>query len=198
MTQSSDLVGTLRTALSQLAAPDKVVIRDFEGNEFALPAALPARRQVRVFATLAQLIDAGQKMAPQEELTGTGFLKLLVFLVSTLFLLLEMERIGTGISNFTPPALRAELGPWVARINHVLNAYIRGQLILVVMISSVTFVALTVLQVRFAPLLAIFTGLVETMPFIGPYTAGATAVALPRQGRRHRLLSGARCAEGGL
>lgn len=105
-----------------------------------------------------------------------GLIKLLVYLVATFFLLLEMDRIGKGISNFMPPALRADLGPWVARINHVLNAYIRGQLFLVVMISTVTFVALTILQVRFAPLLAIFTGLVETMPFIGPYTAGATAV----------------------
>src|SRR5256885_17001502 len=78
MTQSSDLVGTLKTALSQLAAPDKVVIRDFEGNEFALPAALPARRQVRVFATLAQLIDAGQKVLTSEDLSGAGVLKLLV------------------------------------------------------------------------------------------------------------------------
>jgi hypothetical protein len=76
--QPPDLVGTLRTALSQLAAPERVIIRDFEGNEFALPAGLPARRQVRVFATLAQLIDAGQKRLPQEELTGTGVLKLLV------------------------------------------------------------------------------------------------------------------------
>lgn len=105
-----------------------------------------------------------------------GILKLLVYLVSTFFLLLEMDRIGDGIARFTPPALRADLGPWVRRINHVLGAYIRGQFILVVMISTVTFVALTLLQVRFAPLLAIFTGLVETLPFIGPYTAGATAV----------------------
>ena len=78
MTQSSDLVGTLKTALSQLAPPERVVIRDFEGHEFALPPSLPARRQVRVFATLAQLIDAGQKVLTHEELTGAGILKLLV------------------------------------------------------------------------------------------------------------------------
>ncbi len=105
-----------------------------------------------------------------------GILKLLVYLVATFFLLLEMDRIGAGISKSMPSALRAELGPWVMRINHVLSAYIRGQLFLVAMISTITFVALTLLHVRFAPLLAIFTGLVETMPFIGPYTAGATAV----------------------
>src|SRR5439155_6516359 len=105
-----------------------------------------------------------------------GLLKLLVYLVATFFLLLEMDRIGDGIANLTPPAVRAELGPWVRRINHVLGAYIRGQFILVVLMSAVSYIALTILGVRFAPLLAIFTGLVETMPFIGPYVAGGTAV----------------------
>src|SRR5947209_7233723 len=52
----------------------------------------------------------------------------------------------------------------------------RGQLVLVVLMSFAWYAALTLLGVRYAPLLAIFTGLVETMPFVGPYTAGGTAV----------------------
>ncbi len=149
---------------------------------------------IDVFGTQLDLNAPDDKLSKQLSLLATeqfgrsalpalargfeGLLKLLVYLVSTFFLLIEMERIGDGISRATPSAMRAELGPWVRRINHVLGAYIRGQLILVVMISVVTFIALTILQVRFAPLLAIFTGLVETMPFIGPYTAGATAVVV--------------------
>ncbi len=105
-----------------------------------------------------------------------GLLKLLVYLVSTFFLLLEADRIGNTIYRFMPNGARNELGPLWRRINHVLGAYIRGQLFLVVLMSSVTFVALTILDVRFAPLIAIFTGLVETLPFIGPYIAGGTAV----------------------
>jgi predicted PurR-regulated permease PerM len=105
-----------------------------------------------------------------------GILKLLVYLVSTFFLLLEMDRIGDGIARLTPTPVRLELGPWVRRINHVLGAYIRGQLILVVLMSVTTFIGLSLLEVRYAPLLAIFTGLVETMPFVGPYIAGGTAV----------------------
>lgn len=78
MSEPADLVGTLKAALSQLSAPERVVIRDFEGNEFALPAGLPARRQVRVFAVLAELIDAGMKGLPQADLTGAGLLALVV------------------------------------------------------------------------------------------------------------------------
>lgn len=138
-----------------LNAPDEEISRQIRlllsqvGRE-ALPGALP-----HVFESL---------------------LKLLVYLVSTFFLLLEADRIGATIMRFTPPAARAELSPWVRRINHVLGAYIRGQLFLVVLMSVVTYIALSILDVRFAPLIAIFTGLVETMPFIGPYIAGGTAV----------------------
>jgi len=103
-------------------------------------------------------------------------IKVLLYLIATFFLLLEADKIAPAVERVTPNAIKNELGPWVARINSVLGAYIRGQLFLVVLMSVVSFIALTVLDVRFAPLLAIFTGLVETMPFVGPYTAGAVAV----------------------
>lgn len=103
-------------------------------------------------------------------------LKLLVYLVATLFLLLEANRISRFFDRFTPPAAQNEFGPVMNRINTVLGAYIRGQLFLVALITVVTYIGLTILGVRYAPLLAIFTGLVEIMPFIGPYIAGATAV----------------------
>jgi predicted PurR-regulated permease PerM len=102
--------------------------------------------------------------------------KVLLYLIATFFLLLEADKIGPAIERVTPTAIKTELGPWVARINSVLGAYIRGQLFLVVLMSVVSFIALTMLGVRFAPLLAIFTGLVETMPFVGPYAAGGVAV----------------------
>jgi predicted PurR-regulated permease PerM len=103
-------------------------------------------------------------------------IKLLLYLIATFFLLLEADKIGPSVERFTPSAVKNELGPWMARINSVLGAYIRGQLFLVALMSVVSFIALTILGVRFAPLLAIFTGLVETMPFVGPYIAGAVAV----------------------
>jgi predicted PurR-regulated permease PerM len=130
------------------------------------------RRQLSVIITE----QFGRSALPALAHGFEGILKLLVYLVSTFFLLLEMDRIGDGIARLTPTAVRDELGPWVRRINHVLSAYIRGQLILVVLMSVTTFIGLSLLGVRYAPLLAIFTGLVETMPFVGPYIAGATSV----------------------
>jgi predicted PurR-regulated permease PerM len=125
----------------------------------------------------ALLMQIGRNIVPTAlPRVFESVIKLLLYLISTFFLLLEADRIGPGIARFTPSAMRNELGPWIARINSVLGAYIRGQLFLVVLMSVVSYIALTILGVRFAPLLAIFTGLVETMPFVGPYIAGGVAV----------------------
>jgi predicted PurR-regulated permease PerM len=117
---------------------------------------------------------------------ASSLIKLLIYLVATFLLLLEADRIRPSIELYTPTALKNELGPLAARINNVLGAYIRAQLFLVALMSVVSFIALTILGVRFAPLLAIFTGLVETMPFVGPYIAGGVAVLVAlTQGSNH-------------
>jgi predicted PurR-regulated permease PerM len=57
----------------------------------------------------------------------------------------------------------------------MLGRYIRGQLILVTLMSSVTTIGLTVLGVPYSVLLGVTTGVLETIPFVGPITAGAIA-----------------------
>jgi predicted PurR-regulated permease PerM len=57
----------------------------------------------------------------------------------------------------------------------MLGRYIRGQLILVVLMSTVTTIGLTILGVPYSVLLGVLTGILETIPFVGPITAGAIA-----------------------
>lgn len=191
------LVWALGTLVPMLSKQLTEFIRELprhlrEAGRFARDAGLLSGSTLDVFGTEVNLngTDAeisrqlqalasqqlGRSALPALARTAEGLLKMLVYLVATFFLLLEMERIGAFFARITPENVRTELGPWVRRINHVLGAYIRGQLILVVLMSVASYIVLTLLGVRFAPLLAIFTGLVETMPFVGPYTAGGTAV----------------------
>jgi predicted PurR-regulated permease PerM len=109
-----------------------------------------------------------------------GLFKLLLYLVSTFFLMFDAHRIGATVSHFTPPGARTELGPWLQRVDRLLGAYIRGQAVLFALMTLACYVVLTALDVRFAPLLAVFSGFVLLIPYIGPYIAGgaATLVAL--------------------
>ena len=63
-----------------------------------------------------------------------------------------------------------------ARINSVLGRYVRGQVILIAIMATATSIGLSVLQVPFSLLLGFLTGVLETIPFVGPITAGTIAV----------------------
>lgn len=103
-------------------------------------------------------------------------LMLLIYFVSTFFILVQAKKITQNVRRFTPENLRAEFGPLFDRINLVLGAYIRGQVIIVALTTLATFIALQVLGVKYSLVLALFTGLVELIPFFGPYLSGGVAV----------------------
>jgi hypothetical protein len=63
-------------------------------------------------------------------------------------------------------------------VNRTLGAYLRGQALLVVIMSTASYIALRILDVDYALSVAIATGFLELIPLIGPWTAGAIAVTI--------------------
>jgi hypothetical protein len=63
-------------------------------------------------------------------------------------------------------------------VNRTLGAYLRGQVILVVIMSTASYIALRTLHVDYALSVAIATGFLELIPLIGPWTAGTIAVII--------------------
>lgn len=106
---------------------------------------------------------------------GRFLLELLVFLIATFFLLRDAPRLGQWFRRILPASQRNELIPLLAQVNTVLGRYVRGQMFLIGVMSTVTFIGLSILQVPFVLLLAIMTGVLEVIPIVGPITAGAIA-----------------------
>jgi predicted PurR-regulated permease PerM len=75
-----------------------------------------------------------------------------------------------------PAPYRAEIRELGHSIDSVLGAYIRSQLLLILLMSTLTYIPLTLLGVKYALVLAIVTGFLEVVPFVGPYTAAGSAV----------------------
>ncbi len=100
----------------------------------------------------------------------------LVFLVVTFYLLLQGDRVIESIYRLVPAPYRDEIRGLGHSIDRVLGAYIRSQVILIVLMSLLTWAALSVLGVQYALVIAIATGFLEVVPFVGPYTAGGIAV----------------------
>ena len=102
-------------------------------------------------------------------------LEFLIFLIGTFLMLRDAPRLLDFIQRQLPREHRGEIQQVLRDTNVMLGRYIRGQLILVVLMSSVTTVALTLLGVPYSVLLGVLTGVLETIPFVGPITAGAIA-----------------------
>lgn len=108
---------------------------------------------------------------------GAGHLLLdfLIFLIATFLILRDAPRLLRLIERNLPREHRHEILHVLRDTNVMLGRYIRGQLILVVLMSTVTTIGLTLLGVPYSVLLGVLTGVLETIPFVGPITAGAIA-----------------------
>ncbi len=81
---------------------------------------------------------------------------------------------------FAPPSYRPELRELYQRIRRVWMAYLRGQIVLMLVVGVVFTVAWTVVGIPGALVLGVLAGLFTLVPDVGPFVAAviATAVAL--------------------
>ncbi len=104
----------------------------------------------------------------------------LLFLFTGFFFLREGGSMIERVLATVPNNYKIEVEILVRRINAVLSGYLRGQLFMVFLVSMVLFIVLSILGVRFSLILAIFSGIAEIVPIVGPIVATsiATFVAL--------------------
>jgi predicted PurR-regulated permease PerM len=106
-------------------------------------------------------------------LSGVG--SLFVFLVATFYFMKDGSRFFESVLGFIMSETREKTDKITEEINTVLNSYLRGQMLLVILMSCLSLIALTILNVKYAFLLAIFTGIAEIVPLIGPVVAASVA-----------------------
>jgi predicted PurR-regulated permease PerM len=132
-----------------------------------------------LIVSFAGIGDVGQMVARSAVpfIVGLGhfLLESLVFLIATFFLLRDAPRLVQWLRRILPASQRNELIPLFAQVNTLLGRYVRGQMFLIGVMWTVTFIGLSILQLPFALLLGLMTGVLEVIPIVGPITAGAIA-----------------------
>ncbi len=140
---------------------------------FSIDLQLVSDQVVALLGNLARILP-GQLLVGVQLVFETVF-SLVIYLVATFHLLLFGDRWAQGLLGLLPPPALAELIPLFRRINTTVSAYLRAQLIRIAFVSVVLFVGLTILQVRFALVLALVGGVLDIIPILGPnVSAGVT------------------------
>ena len=143
--------------------------------------------------TLAQRLDEAIREAQSHpgdalhvgELIVSRLLDALLVVFVSFYLIVDGHKLGAYLLKFLPAESRPVAGLMAGRIHTVLGAYLRGQLLLIIIMSTVTWVALHFLfNLRYALPIALASGVLEIMPLLGPIIAAglAAAVALAQPG----------------
>lgn len=106
------------------------------------------------------------------------FAKVFLYLVTTFYLLMDSSRIRIAFTDALPDAYREELTGLAGRIHATWLQYMRGELLLFALMSTVTTIGLTIFGVPGAIFLGLLSGALELLPLVGPLTAGTVAVAV--------------------
>ncbi len=111
------------------------------------------------------------------------FLLGFIFVPFWMFYVMHDERAGRAALNaMLPPRTRADFWAVVTIMDRVFSSYIRGQLLMGIIVGSAVGAGLVVLNmlgfnVPYVLLLAVFAGVTELVPYIGP-TIGATPAVI--------------------
>ncbi|MBI5305537.1 MAG: AI-2E family transporter [Chloroflexi bacterium] len=109
---------------------------------------------------------------------ASGALSLVFILVLSFYLLKDTEAIERSIDGAIPEHYRDDAWRIKAELNDIWSSFLRGQVVLALIIGTITTAVLWALGVHNALILGVLAGLLEVVPTIGPIIAMAPAVLI--------------------
>lgn len=108
----------------------------------------------------------------------TAFNIVFIFIIS-LYLAIDLPHLGNHIMSVAQqPGYRADAERLLPELSRVWRAYLRGQIILGLVIFLVVWIGLTLLGVQNSLALGLLAGLLEFVPTVGPVFSAAVAIVV--------------------
>ncbi len=107
-----------------------------------------------------------------------GLAGLVVVLVLAFYLIVEESAVKTLFKNLIPNEYQELASDLVWQVINRLGDWLRGQLILGLVIGGLYFIAFAIIGVPYPILLALFGALLEFIPYVGPFIAAVPALIL--------------------
>ncbi|MBI3150903.1 MAG: AI-2E family transporter [Chloroflexi bacterium] len=133
--------------------------------------------------SLGHVQDAVLTPLPEEalallETTSVSVLWSLVILVSVHLFMSEWPRIRQWMIELAPADYHEDMQELYARLREVWMAYLRGQIVLMVVVGVVFTIAWAIMGIPGALVLGVLAGLFTLVPDVGPFLAVAVAFAV--------------------
>ncbi len=143
-----------------------------------------ASRFLEAFATF---VTGGGLFHTVRTIVG-DLVRLLGLLALSVYLLADFPRIVRSLRLVAPRPYQPLIADLIAKFEHAVGGYFRGQLIVAAIVGALTGVGLMVLHVPLALSLAFLGGLFDLVPYLGPIVAVTPALLLAAPGGWWTLL----------
>jgi len=183
ITQGSLFISNIPTYLEQLGVFFSEPIVLIEGYEIPIDQ-LPLDQ---VFTSLsANLVDIVQTLGGQTlsifgsvataTLSTVGWI--ILILIVSFYMVKDHNRFFDAVLDMVPATYHSDVRHLSGQISLTWNAFLRGQLVLVLVVGLAVFILMTALGVPNARTLAIIAGFMELIPTFGPIFAAIPAVLI--------------------
>ena len=108
----------------------------------------------------------------------SGIAWFFVILVVGFYMARDGPQFGRYISERVPDRWRPELGRVWDELAQIWNSFVRGQVLLGLVVGVIVWITMSILGVRNAPMLGVISALLEFVPTIGPVIAAIPGVAI--------------------
>ncbi len=105
-----------------------------------------------------------------------GVVSLMIVLVMTFYLVSQDDPLGKILRSVVPDEYIPYLSGLFRRMRDKLGAWMRGQLVLSVVIGTLVTIGLSIIGVKYAAVLGLLAGILEFIPILGPVFASLPAL----------------------
>ncbi len=130
---------------------------------------------------LEELPSGGELVDPALEVTLTAvevFIGVFFVLAAAAYWIFERDRAVDLVASLLPRPRRKVMRDTWTLIDLKLGAYVRGQALLILLVATTLSAIFWAIGLPFWLLIGIFAGVVEIVPVVGPFAAGALAVGV--------------------
>jgi predicted PurR-regulated permease PerM len=174
LTEMRDLTANLNAALDPIQATLRQPT-DIGGVKISFGGLIPAMRNS---ISEALIIPAPEEVLLIIESTSRGFLWVLVILVSTYYLMTDWAQLREWLIGLAPTSYQNDLHHLYQQIKDVWMSYLRGQVLLMIIVGIVFSIIWAAIGLPGALVLGIITGLFSLVPEIGPLAATVMAAVV--------------------
>jgi predicted PurR-regulated permease PerM len=132
-----------------------------------------------VVSSLSPLLaEAGSLISSLALAAASAITTFLLILVISYYLIVDFDKLAPALVRLSPRDYREDLRYLLGEIDHIWRAFLRGQLILGIVIGVSVAILMIAVGLDFPLVMGLIAGLMEMVPMIGPFVSALIAVLL--------------------